>query len=66
MWTNFLLGVGKLFQWSFQILPPIGNFMNWVYTIVGVILLVVWTLVLVRLGDGEDKRYEPKNKFPYF
>ncbi len=65
MWTDLILAIGKFFKWSFQLLPPIGDFMNWVFTIIGTVLLVGWTVVLIRLGDGEDKEYKPKDKFPF-
>ncbi len=65
MFTQFILAIGKFFQWTFQFLPPIGDFMNWVFAFIGILLLVGWTLVLVRLGDGDDRPYEPKSKFPY-
>ncbi len=65
MWTDFILALSKFFKWSFGILPVVGPFLDWVFAIIGMALLIGWTTVLARLGDGEDREFKPKNKFPF-
>lgn len=44
VWT----GLGHFFEWTFQILPVLGNFMNLLLFIIGWILFIYWISQMVK------------------
>lgn len=52
---EIFFGLGDLFTWTFQILPPIGILMNWILSILLFGLLVFWSMRIIGHGS-KDKR----------
>lgn len=52
--TDIILGLGKLFQWSFKLLPPIGEYMNWLLIFLGIGWFAYWCMKIYQYGS-EDK-----------
>ncbi|MCT7903611.1 Uncharacterised protein [Candidatus Ornithobacterium hominis] len=48
-------GIGSFFEWSFQILPPIGIVANCILSLVVLGLLIFWCLKIISYGK-DDKR----------
>jgi len=55
--TDFFLGLGKIFTWSFKIFPSIGPFMSTLLSIIGFVIFVYFTLKIFVLGQ-DDKKYK--------
>lgn len=41
-WTDIILGLGDFLTWSFQILPILGNNVNWLIILVGAVMAAWW------------------------
>lgn len=53
--TDIFLGLGKLFQFTFKILPPTGEVFNWILFIVGTAWFVYWCVKIFRYGSEEEQ-----------
>ena len=62
---EIFFALGDFFTWGFQILPPIGIVMNWIFVFILVGLLLFWCIQIVKYGSTKDKRQvdfrEPHN-----
>ncbi|MXV38586.1 hypothetical protein GO491_07850 [Flavobacteriaceae bacterium Ap0902] len=48
-------GIGSIFEFTFQILPPIGIVVNWILTFILIGLLAYWCFRLIGFTN-KDKR----------
>ena len=53
---EIFFGLGDLFTWTFQILPPIGIIFNWILSFVIFGLLVYWSVRIIGFGNKADAR----------
>lgn len=62
--NEIFFGLGKLFTWTFQILPPIGMVANWILSFVIFGLLVYWCIRIIGFGSNDKREVdyrEPHN-----
>ncbi|MDR1876273.1 MAG: hypothetical protein LBQ84_01470 [Flavobacteriaceae bacterium] len=55
--TELILGIGKLFTWSYKIFPIIGHFVDWIYVGILCLFLLYWCKRIVDFGQ-KDKEYD--------
>ncbi|TWP24376.1 hypothetical protein ETU08_05750 [Apibacter muscae] len=55
--TDLIIGIGKLFTWSFKILPIIGHFADWIFVVILCLVLLYWMKRIVDFGQ-KDKEYD--------
>ena len=53
-WNDFVYGLGEFFEATFEILPPLGNLPNFLFTLAIFGGLVYWMIQL--------KKYKAKSK----
>ncbi|MDX5325920.1 MAG: hypothetical protein LPK80_06630 [Bacteroidota bacterium] len=41
-WRNLFEGLGDFFEWTFQILPILGNTMNYLFMAIGTVMFIYW------------------------
>ena len=46
--------IGELFQFTFQILPTLGNLPNLIFLILGSVLFLYWMLQMSRQSEPTD------------
>ena len=53
--TNFIYAIGDFFEFIFQFMPLIGDYMNYFYIIVISVFLIVWTIKMIGFRKrGEE------------
>jgi hypothetical protein len=55
MWNDIVYGLGDFLEWTFQLLPPLGNIPNILFTLVIVGGLAYW-LIQLKKYKQEAKR----------
>ncbi len=55
--TDFIIGIGNLFTWSYKILPIIGHYVDWIYVAIGFLAFLYWCKRIVNFGQ-KDKGYD--------
>ena len=41
-WNDFVYGLGDFFEWTFQILPVLGNVVNYLFLALGFVFFFYW------------------------
>lgn len=59
-WTDFIYGLGEFLTWSFQVLPALGNSMNWLIILVGATMMAWW----IRRMTKYNQEAEQNNTLP--
>ena len=55
--TDLIIGIGKLFTFSYKIFPRVGHAVDWVLFIAACIGFLYWCSRIIRFGKN-DKRYD--------
>lgn len=53
--TELILGIGKLFTWSYKILPVIGHFVDWLYVAILCLFLLYWFKRIIGFTQKDHK-----------
>lgn len=53
-WNEFIYGLGDLIEWTFQILPILGNGFNLVLIIIMFILFFYWMSRMVKFQRANE------------
>ena len=57
MMKNFWTAIGDLFTTTFEVMPLIGNSINYFYIVVIFLFLVAWTVIMFKhKKNGEEHR----------
>ncbi|MDR3272292.1 MAG: hypothetical protein LBT29_02250 [Flavobacteriaceae bacterium] len=54
--TDLIIGIGKLFTFSYKILPIVGEVVDWLLLFTGCIAFIYWCVRIIGFGQ-EDKEY---------
>ncbi len=56
--TDLFFAIGNFFKWTFEnLLEPIGYWSGWIFTIIGIGLLLWWLKQLLHFGNDNEKKY---------
>jgi hypothetical protein len=55
MWNDFVYGLGDFFQWTFKILPTLGDLPNNIFILVGFGLFFYWIKEQNRYNKEAEK-----------
>ena len=54
-WNNFVYGLGDFFEWTFQILPVLGNGFNYLLMLIMVVLFIYWMGQMVKYNRAGER-----------
>jgi len=54
-WNDLVYGLGDFFQWTFKILPILGNIPNNVFLLIGFVLFFYWIKEQHRYNKEAEK-----------
>lgn len=52
---DIVYAIGDFFQWTFQILPWLGNIPNFIFVILGFLFFFFWMSQLVKFSRAGEK-----------
>lgn len=54
MWTKFWHAIGQFFEYIFEFLPLIGNKFNYLYIVIIMVFLIVWSFKMIQHKKNEN------------